>query len=130
MSHKPGICMHIQFSPSCKSPEKGHEMIRKTHLLPLVAGAMMLAFAGTPSLEVKIDSGKLKGASKDGVTSFKGIPFAAAPVGDLRWRPPQPVTPWTDVRDATKYGPDCAQNPFPGEYPLSRAGLLKIRNRI
>lgn len=90
-------------------------MIRTTHLLPLVAGAMMLAFAGTPSLEVKIDSGKLKGASKDGVTSFKGIPFAAAPVGDLRWRPPQPVTPWTDIRDATKYGPDCAQNPFPGD---------------
>ena len=90
-------------------------MIRTTHLLPLVAAAMMLAFAGTPTLDVKIESGKLKGASKDGVTSFKGIPFAAAPVGDLRWRPPQPVKPWTDVRDATKYGPDCAQNPFPGD---------------
>jgi para-nitrobenzyl esterase len=75
----------------------------------------MLAYAAAPSDEVKIDSGKLKGASQDGVTSFKGIPFAAPPVGDLRWRPPQPVKPWSDVRDATKYGPDCAQLPFPGD---------------
>ncbi|HEX3742950.1 MAG TPA: carboxylesterase family protein [Bryobacteraceae bacterium] len=84
-------------------------------MLLLVAAAMMLASAATPSFETKIDTGKLQGASQDGVTSYKGIPFAAAPVGDLRWRPPQPVKAWTGVRAATEYGPDCAQLPFPGD---------------
>jgi len=90
-------------------------MLRNLHLLLLVAAAGMMASAALPSDETKIDSGKLKGASKDGITAFKGVPFAAAPVGDLRWRPPQPVKPWSDVRKATEYGPDCAQLPFPGD---------------
>ena len=59
---------------------------------------------------VQIDSGALAGT--DGaVRSFKGIPFAAPPVGELRWRPPQAVTPWTGVRAATAFGPDCPQAP-------------------
>jgi para-nitrobenzyl esterase len=59
---------------------------------------------------VQIDSGLLAGT--DGtVRSFKGIPFAAPPIGELRWRPPQPVTPWTGVRQATSFGPDCPQAP-------------------
>ena len=90
-------------------------MTRIFHTLLLVAAAMTMAYAATPSNEVKIDTGKLKGASKDGVTSFKGIPFAQPPVGDLRWRPPQAAKPWTDVRSAIDYGPDCAQLPFPGD---------------
>jgi para-nitrobenzyl esterase len=64
---------------------------------------------------VKIDSGRLKGVTAQGVISFKGIPYAAAPVGDLRWRPPQPVKPWSDVRPAAEYGADCMQKPFPGD---------------
>jgi para-nitrobenzyl esterase len=59
---------------------------------------------------VKIESGSLQGAISDGVSVFKGIPYAAAPVGDLRWRPPQPVKPWRKLRDATEYAPHCAQN--------------------
>jgi len=90
-------------------------MTRIFHTLPLVAAAMIMAYAATPSNEVKIDTGKLKGASKDGVASFKGIPFAQPPVGDLRWRPPQAAKQWTDVRNAIDYGPDCAQLPFPGD---------------
>ena len=82
-------------------------------LLP-VAAAIALA-AGMPNNQAKIDSGSLQGDSKDGITSFKGIPFAAPPVGDLRWRPPQPVKAWSGVRQATEYGPDCAQLPFPGD---------------
>ncbi len=76
---------------------------------------MMAGCAWSASDAVKIDSGRLKGVTADGVTSFKGIPYAAPPVGDLRWRPPQPVKPWTGVREASAYGGDCMQKPFPGD---------------
>lgn len=58
---------------------------------------------------VRIGDGALSGGSSEGVASFKNIPYAAPPVGPLRWRPPQPVTPWTGVRDATALGPICEQ---------------------
>lgn len=45
--------------------------------------------------------------------AFRGIPYAAPPVGDLRWRPPQPVVPWKDVRSANTFSPMCAQPPRP-----------------
>ncbi len=68
-----------------------------------------------PENVVTVTGGKIQGAEHNGVVSFKGIPFAAAPVGDLRWRAPQPVVPWVGVRKATEYGFDCMQNPFPGD---------------
>ncbi len=58
---------------------------------------------------VRIDSGGLSGVAADDVVSFKGIPFAAPPVGDLRWRPPAPPAPWPGVRAATAYGAVCMQ---------------------
>ena len=60
---------------------------------------------------VQTQSGAVRGAMLDGVMAFKGIPFAAPPVGEWRWRPPQPVEPWQGVRDATAYGMFCAQPP-------------------
>ena len=50
---------------------------------------------------------------KDGVRSFKGLPFAQPPVGDLRWREPQPVKHWSGVRGADKFGPTCMQRLSP-----------------
>ncbi len=61
---------------------------------------------------VVIESGKVKGTVNGSVLSFKGIPFAAAPVGNLRWRPPQAAKPWKGIRLADKYPSDCMQLPF------------------
>ena len=57
--------------------------------------------------QIAVDSGAIAGATADGVASFKGIPYAAAPVGALRWNAPAPVQPWSAPRDTTSYGPDC-----------------------
>ena len=74
-------------------------MTRKWMMFWLAAG-MAVATAQAASDEVKIETGRLKGVARDGVVGFKGIPFAAAPVGDLRWRAPAPVKAWTGVRAA------------------------------
>lgn len=74
-----------------------------------------LSAAQAPAERVTVASGTVEGAVANGVSSFKGIPFAAPPIGDLRWKPPQPVRPWTGIKAATAYGHDCAQLPFPGD---------------
>ena len=55
---------------------------------------------------VKTEFGPVAGTVGE-VTVFKGIPYAAPPIGDLRWKPPQPAKPWTDVREAKAYGASC-----------------------
>ena len=66
--------------------------------------------ANAPSTAVvSLDSGKIRGTLTGGVGSYLGIPYAAPPVGDLRWREPQPVKPWDGIRDANKLGPACPQ---------------------
>ncbi len=66
-------------------------------------------YAANP-LRVKIDSGEVEGSLTKQVRAFKGIPFAAPPVGDLRWKAPQPVTAWKGVRQAKDFGSHCIQS--------------------
>lgn len=68
-----------------------------------------------PPDRVKIDTGELKGAINGQVVAFKGIPYAAPPVGQNRWKPPQPAQPWTGIRPATEFAADCMQLPFPSD---------------
>jgi len=77
--------------------------------------AFIPAAQGASGPVVAIDSGKVEGAVDAGVASWKGIPFAAPPVGALRWRAPQPAAAWTGVRPAVAYGHDCMQLPFPSD---------------
>ena len=68
------------------------------------------SFCGAQNI-VSIDTGQIEGSTEAEVTSFKGIPFAAPPVGKLRWRAPQPAAKWSGVRKTTQYGHDCMQMP-------------------
>lgn len=77
-------------------------------LLPLVT---VVAAHGAP---VRVESGMLSGTVvESGVESWKGIPYVAPPVGELRWREPRPATAWSGVRAATSFAADCMQHPYP-----------------
>jgi para-nitrobenzyl esterase len=104
---------------------KGKDRLRSL-LLPCALAALAAigvgaaAFSQAPSL-VRVDGGELHGVVADGVVSFKGIPFAAPPTGELRWRPPQPAQQWTGVRQAVEFGANCMQGRFGGPPPASGA---------
>jgi para-nitrobenzyl esterase len=99
--------------------------MKSVSLLALAAGLFALtsvsAHAAAPVVE--LDSGAVQGSRADGVEAFKGIPYARPPIGDLRWRAPQPLARWSGVRPALEYGPDCLQQPFPGDAAPNTAPL-------
>lgn len=95
-----------------------HLVRRPLRFITVATATLLAACAGKPAsrpLEVATDTGPVIGTAADGIQSFKGIPFAQAPVGELRWRAPQPVTPWTEPLLANQYGHDCMQLPFPSD---------------
>jgi para-nitrobenzyl esterase len=98
------------------------EEMKRNAAAVLVAGFAMIAAPGGQTASaasfsdvVGTESGKVQGTAAGDILSFKGIPFAAPPVGDLRWRPPAPAAHWDGIRQAVAYGHDCMQKPFPGD---------------
>ena len=63
----------------------------------------------TGSRVVRTESGPVSGTTSSGIRAYLGIPYAAPPTGDLRWRPPAPAQSWQGTRPATAYGPACPQ---------------------
>jgi para-nitrobenzyl esterase len=95
-------------------------MRRSAIALALLALAACSAIPGTvsdPTL-ARVESGQLKGVAAGAVIAFKGVPFAAPPVGDMRWRAPGPAPKWSGVRDAASYGNVCMQ-----KYPSTDNGI-------
>src|SRR5688572_14093675 len=69
-----------------------------------------VATAGAQIREAGVTGGRVSGVVTSGIAAFKGIPFAAPPVGELRWKAPQPVPAWTGVKAATTFAPGCIQD--------------------
>jgi para-nitrobenzyl esterase len=79
-------------------------------ILLIIFGVLLFSCKEQPlSTLIVTDAGKVEGIQENGFMSFKGIPFAAPPVGDLRWKEPQPVKPWEGVLKADKFAPACPQ---------------------
>ncbi|NUR44930.1 MAG: carboxylesterase family protein [Sphingomonas sp.] len=76
--------------------------------LGLMAG-LMLGCGSAPAQVVRVDSGLVRAREWNGSLLFRGIPFAAPPLGQLRWKPPQPVRSWTGVRESADAPPSCIQ---------------------
>jgi para-nitrobenzyl esterase len=75
----------------------------------VVAATLIAGAANAAAVTVKVDSGPVVGVAEENANVFRNIPFAAAPVGALRWAPPAPVKPWTGPRPAAEAGPSCPQ---------------------
>jgi para-nitrobenzyl esterase len=92
------------------------------------AAALALLVVGGASAsaadQVKTANGVVEGTTEaNGVRAFKGIPFAAPPVGDLRWKEPQPVQNWEGVKQTTQFGPRCMQRPIFGDMNFRSNGM-------
>jgi para-nitrobenzyl esterase len=95
--------------------------------LPVIAACALATTALVPaavSAPVRLESGSISGTvgSNGDVRIFRGVPYAAAPVGALRWRAPQPVAHWDGVRRADEYGPRCMQGGAAGRGGAGRGG--------
>lgn len=88
-----------------------------------IAGVLVEDRLNAQELQVSTRDGVLEGVNESGVYVFKGIPFAAPPIGPLRWREPQPVKKWQGVRKADKFGPRAMQRPIFGDMNFRSNGM-------
>ena len=87
----------------------------------LVAASAAIAEDERP--QVTVDTGTLAGTLEAGSRIFRGIPYAAAPIDELRWKEPQPVSAWNGVRDASRFGDRCQQTRFQAYIPIGNRGM-------
>lgn len=95
MKHVAALCRHFALS-----------------LCLLAAAVGTPVFAAEPPTGTTA-GGRVAGSWQDGLRVFRGIPYAAPPIGERRWRPPAPPVTWTGLRDARTFGPDCVQPSYP-----------------
>jgi len=98
---------------------------RLLRLMVAVLLAIPFAHDALAADQVKTTNGIVEGTGpqSSGVRMFKGIPFAAPPVGGLRWKAPEPVKDWQGVRQATQFGPRCMQQPIFGDMNFRSNGM-------
>lgn len=84
-------------------------LLRRCVVTVVITVTLSVAAGASGAVTATTTSGPITGEKTDGVLVFKGIPYAAPPIGALRWRPPQPATPWTTPLDATRFGASCPQ---------------------
>lgn len=87
-------------------------MLRALRMLLTASLSLSIVAAPAPAEPVKVDGGVVDGKTWNGSLLFRGIPFAAPPVGELRWKPPQPVVAWKGVRSSTEQPASCLQNDY------------------
>lgn len=92
-------------------------------VLLLLTGLSTVAQLNNVTPSVKIANGILEGTDESGIKTFKGLPFAAPPVGELRWKEPQPVRNWSGIRKADKFGPQAMQLPVFGDMNFRSNGM-------
>ncbi len=85
--------------------------MKTIHIASVISLALAAALAAQTSKPVRTQAGSVRGMTEDGITVYKGIPFAAPPIGDLRWRAPAAPAAWTGVHTADKFAPACMQVP-------------------
>jgi para-nitrobenzyl esterase len=98
-----------------------HELTRA--LIVLALGALVTPSVSAQVASAHVSGGTVRGVVADGIAVFKGIPFAAPPIGENRWRVPQPVKAWTGVKSADHYAPGCMQDPTMMAFIGSDAGV-------
>jgi para-nitrobenzyl esterase len=90
-------------------------IVRRPFFVAAVVASICGTAAAAAPLEVKTAQGRIVGEQSGDVRVYRGIPYAAPPVGDLRWRDPQPAASWSGVRDATKFSARCMQSTNPAQ---------------